>query len=229
MEKESWEKRSVRFVLKTAGVLLFLAYLILTGGSAWTWMKAKWVRLQPVEAAAAVAENYLRRKPDPEKLATWIKLRPLTETDTLIKELDSYAAEMPPAAFFAYSKKLSAMGRMDEALFWSQYARFRLRFDTLRCGSREAIDTMANILDQLPDRRLQAFLDSRPELEPQSLRQVLDYDEKHPARNDPADLCKTLNRMSRENITPPPSEEWDSIRKNFRFAAEVHLQEMRSK
>lgn len=223
---ESWEKRSLRFVLKAAGVLFFLAYVAITAGGAWTWGQMKWIRTYPVTTVTDIAEKYLHQQSAPEKLTLWISLRESKDLDFIIEKLEPYAGEMASSAFFVYTQRMTALGKIEDAVFWTQYARFRSRFDALRCGSPNAVKLMTKLMDAVPNDKVQGMLDQTPKLMEKSIRAVLAFDRKHPAQNDPSDICKTLQRI--EGVESPrlPKEEWETVRHTLHVATEASLQDM---
>lgn len=218
-------KKFARLFLKIITTVLFLSYLLLTAKPAYLWAKTTWVRQQPPERLVQILDQSLKEN-DPEFLTEWISMRPRAERDSIMKALEPHAGDIGSTNFLIYSMWMKSEDRKTDALFWRQYARYRLRLDALRCGSPGAVDSVAQLLDAFPDRELQKMLDEDKNLLRQSLKQVLDFDAKHPALNDPASICENINSLQRGNFVPVGREKWAAIRHTLRIVTEEALKEM---
>src|SRR5690606_25703683 len=78
--------------------------------------------------------DYAIRTQEPDRVSRWIRLRPLADTAEIIRIVTPHSAHLDPSAFFELSGRQIHLGNMEEALFWRQIWRLRIKFDTLRCG-----------------------------------------------------------------------------------------------
>lgn len=224
--RASWEWRSAKFVLRVVGVLFFLGYLSLTGPSGWSWAKAKWALQTPLEELPQKADYYLNQVYKPEKLYELVSMRPPSETEKIIKLLEPYTARMSSYTFLLYSARLKGQGKTDDALFWWQFARFRARFDALRCGSSMAVDNLNHLLKVVPHPDFPPDAETDRMTVVKSLTRVLDYDANYPADNIPEDLCDPLRAMEDGKYQSVGYSSWKRIRHTLRAITESRLQQM---
>lgn len=229
----TWEYRTLRWLFRFFIGAAFLFYFGLTTSLTWTWFQTKYVRLYPVEKAAELAqEKLLGPNPDPESLRSWIAMRPSSDGAALMKLLDQYIEWMSGMTFVVYGSWMTDQGKMDEAVFWRQYARFRIRYDALRCGSHDAPALVTEILNQFPQPAIKAHIQEHPELQSKILRQVLDFDAKHPPLNDPTEFCKALvageEYRDQIKVKMQPKTEWPAIHDTLRgisYYEILHMEE----
>lgn len=224
--RDSWEFKSAKIVLRIMGVLFFLGYLSLTVASAWTWSQAKWVLHTSVSALPAKADYYLNKVYKPEKLYYEVSLRPSAETEEIIKLLEPYTGRMSSYTFLLYSARLSRMGKIDDALFWWQFGRYRARFDALRCGSVEAVSNLSKILQILPHPDFPPDTETESMTVIKSLHKVLDYDAQYPAENIPEDICNPLRALEDGKFQSVGFDRWRTIRHSLRSTTEFRLKQM---
>lgn len=223
-----WEFRAMRNVSRVIAYLFLLAYLGLAGSLTWTWIQHKWVRSQPIERAIEVAQESLYSSPqDAEKLRKWLAMRPYSEGEKLIKMMEPFAGRMSGMTFLVYSGWLVHENKMDDATFWRQYARFRIRYDAVRCGSYDAVDLLNEILGDVPQPAIQQYMAQHPNDLPKMLLRVLEYDKNHPAENNPAQFCEDLTkseefRTSTKVIMTKP-EEWPGIYGSLRGTTKAEI------
>lgn len=190
--RQSWEFRSAKFVLRIAAVLFFLAYLMITLPFAWSWANVIWTRHYPPEKVTEVAQRWLVEEEAPERLRGWLGMRRASEADIILPLLEEHIGKLEGLTFIIFSDWMLQQGRMDEALFWRQYARFRIHYDVIRCGSREATELVNDVLNAFSRPDIQRMLEQRPALIVSSLKETLAYDRKHPVENDPVAFCRTI-------------------------------------
>lgn len=230
--KRSWYYRSARFMLRFAGVLLFLGYLGGTSTSVASWARVKWVRAQPLSNVTVLADKYLNMADRrdhmnrPDKLYRWVSLRPEAETEEIIRLLEPYTSKLSTLQFLTYSAHLKHLGKEEQALFYWQFTRFRGRYDALRCGSVKAVDNLAAVIDLFPhpDFPESELQDSAAVVK--SIRAVLDMDAKYPAENNPDDVCEALRSLEPGNYATVQRPYWADIRHSLRFLTEYRLQKM---
>lgn len=220
--RNSWEVRSLIFIARMLAVVLFIGYLASTWRTAAGWVQLKWVRSQSVAETSSIAEQYLSiNKPD--KLLEWISLRPAEDRDTIMKQLEPLSGRIGSGVFLLYSKWQMEAGDTEKAVFWRQYALYRLRYDALRCGSPDSAKSMQGLLALFPDTKVQGYINAHPDIVRKSVRQVLDYDARWPAENNPVDICPSLTKLEGGSFKMVPREHWAAIRHTLRFVTEEFL------
>lgn len=225
--RESWEFRSGRFALRAAAFCIFIGYLGLTGASTINWAHMKWVRSQPLERLPELADRYLNKTFEPEKLNKWVSLRRRQETEDIIRLLMPYTGRLPTFTFLFYSLQLNEAGKTEDALFWWQFARYRARFDALRCGSVMAVENLDSLLQHVPHPEFPPddTRDSKDVIE--SLLSVLELDAHYPAENIPEELCTALRAMEPGKFKSVEVPRWRAIRFTLRKMTEYSLDQMR--
>lgn len=229
--------RLLQRLFRAAVAIVFVTYIAMTGDMTWNWFMTKITRLQSIDSVAKVARDDLSGPdPDPEALRNWLARRPMSEGEELMKRLEPFVGQMSGMTFILYASWEVNAGKIDEAVFWRQYARYRIRYDVLRCGSYNAIGLMTDIINRLPQASIKERMMETPENLPAELRRVLDYDEKHPPLNNPAQFCKALTKFeafkSKTNIIMTSPEDWTGIHTTLRgitFMEMRHMEEEQRK
>lgn len=198
-QERSWELKSVFFVFRAAGALFFVAYLLMTVYASYAWVWIKWAQHYPVTHVVKAADTYLNKEGDPPKLLKWMSARPAHEHDDIIRLLDVYTPKMDANAFFLFSKWARAERKMDDARFWWMMGNFRMRFDLIRCGG-DAVKFMGDLMEESSAEQEAYLFRGDADLKKKTLQRVLDYDAKHPARNNPTYLCQALWRLHQNDI-----------------------------
>lgn len=225
--KASWEVKTLLFILRAMAVLVFVGYVLYTAPMAYSWIQMKWVRAQPLEQALPTAEAYIKDG-HPEKIADWVLSRPVSERKQLMEILEPLTGELPSGLFIAYASWEHNLGNAEQSLFWYQYARYRLRYDALRCGIPSGTDDMTGLLDLMPRDSVQKTMTENPKLLPVMIERVLKYDAKYPANNNPADICSKLNTLNNTSFVMLPQERWADNRYILRMATEAALKRMKA-
>lgn len=222
--QQSWEIRSIKFVLRAIAALLFIAYLFIVSPMALNWVKKEWVLMQPVEAVSKVAEQSISQD-TPKKLLHWIAVRPASEHEEIMKRLEPYVGKISSYTFLNFSSWMMQADKPEEAVFWRQYALYRLRYDSLRCGAPNSMENMSGLLELMPRSRVQGYLNKHPEIVEKSVRDVLAYDEKHPAMNNPTDTCYILQKIESGQYAyqTVDREKWEDLRLDLRASTEYEL------
>lgn len=224
--RDSWEFRSGKFALRMAAVLIFLGYLGLTGASALNWMQLKWTRAQSLERLPHLADRYLNKVFKPEKLNKWVSMRRREETEDIIALLMPYTGRLPTFTFLYYSIQLKELGKLEDALFWWQFARYRARFDALRCGSVMAVENLDEILSYVPHPEFPPDTEQDSKNVIESLVSVLELDAHYPAENLPEELCDPIRALEPGKFKSVDVESWRGIRYTLRFMTERRIEKM---
>ncbi|MCE9508245.1 MAG: hypothetical protein K8R48_08060 [Alphaproteobacteria bacterium] len=218
-------KKFFRFVLKFFISVIMICYVLIGISASFTLYKMEMNARQSISDLSSVIQAAIDEG-RPGDVFTWVHLRPLAETAALIDIITPESGKLNPDIFFEISSRQIRQGLMEDALFWSQLGRYRLRYDALRCGAPDSVETLSKIMQVLSSPKLQNLLQQHPELVKKSLKQVLDFDAKYPANNSPASICATVNKITKSNAPQIPREQWGRIRLTLRAVAEQNLKEM---
>ncbi len=225
--KESWEYRSVRFLLRIMTYMLLIAYLAGSAPSAWRWAELKWIRSHSLSELPQVLEKSIAEKM-PENLTDWVLYRPKEDRAEIMRVLEPHTGKISSFTFIHYSFWAMEDGRGEEAVFWRQFANYRLRYDALRCGSVDGEKDVTRLLNTFSDKKVQAVMDADPSLNKKSILWALEKDAKYPAENYPSDICSYVNtKNKRKNGSLVPEDKWAGIRHSLRIVAEMRLKEMK--
>lgn len=223
--KSSWEYRSGKFVLRVVAALFFLSYLFAAAPMAWTWSWAVYYKNQPPSALGPLLEESIVA-PNQSELLTWVKLRPPEERAVIMEKLEPHTALLDPFLFLTYSQWSVEVLEAEDIVFWHMYARYRLRYDALRCGAPDSVMNMKGLLQLMPHGYIDAILERWPHLLKPALQRVLDYDAKFPAANNPSRICEVIYNIEGRNYKMVPEKYWAAIRHTLRAQTEFDLERM---
>lgn len=206
------------FCFKSLYVLAFVFYLMLGTSMTYSWVATKWNRHYPPEYAGELCKKYaMGRDPKPDKIVSWLIARNAKEADIIMPLLEACTPYLASTTFLVFSNWKFEQGRREEALNWRQYARFRARFDALRCGSNEAGDNFNSLIDISSREEMQDMMQRNPSLQPKSITWALEYDAKFPPpQNNPYEICKSLTAMEVGKFKMVPRAEWGGIHDTLR-------------
>ncbi|MBI3441130.1 MAG: hypothetical protein HY052_04915 [Proteobacteria bacterium] len=226
--RNTWIVRPLIFIGKFFIIVFFIFYVFVGVSATITLVQEELNRQQDVGALVdvirkSVGENRLN------DVTAWVRFRPLAETQTLIGMITPDSGKLGPDMFFELYRRQLQQDRLEDALFWLQLARYRLRYDTLRCGGSGGIDVFDQILNLISSKKIENLLQQHPELVKKSVQQVLDFDAQYPAVNRPDFVCKLANKLKKSNASPGPKEQWERIRLNLRANTEAALKQMDGK
>jgi hypothetical protein len=225
-KKRPLEARAGMIVLRVIAAALFILYLATTSTSALAWMQTYWTRQQPLATVSELLQESLAKN-DPQILSLWIFRRPMADMPEIFAAIEPKAELISSLIFMRQAQYFMGNKQPGEALFWYLHARYRLRFDALRCGAPTGPETMNTVLNMLSPPDIEELVPAEgPDLAAE-LQRVLDYDAKMPAKNNPTDICEVLNRISRGNFVMVPEEHWAGLRHTLRLATEESLRQMR--
>jgi hypothetical protein len=218
-------KKFFRFVLNFFLSILMACYVFIGISATFTLYKMEMNSRQNVGDLKTIIQTAVGEG-SPSDVFTWVHLRPLSETAALIDIVRPQSGELGSDIFFEFSARQMQLGHAEDALFWSQLGRYRLRYDALRCGAPDSVETLNDILALFPSPKIQDVLEQHPELLKKSIQQVLDFDAKYPAGNNPASICSAVDKMSKSDAPPVPREQWGRIRLTLRTVTAQALKEM---
>jgi hypothetical protein len=219
--RQHWKKRLGHRAVVMLTTFLMIWYVTLAGRLTFEWFSAKWVRLTPVGQIDAVARSFLvSLPPRPEEFRTWLAYRPSSEGDYIIKTLTPWSSKLSGMTFLIFARWEEFNNRPEEAAFWREYARFRIRDDALRCGSYDAIGLMGDILKLVPPTPVGEQQYMTPETLPKLLRRILDFDTLHPPQNYPLEFCHALTATQefhdKMKFKMEPPSGWEDIHRELR-------------
>jgi len=221
---KSLEFRLTRLFLRALLMIGFLVYMGTNAAGAWTWLQVKWVQSQNLSQLERVAQRGIDED-DTEWAEKWISFRPLSESADVMRRAEPFSGHFSPFLFFNFARRAAALGDDEQKRFWIMYARYRLRYDVVRCGARDDIDSVTLLLEIAQDLDQKFFADPPRDEAIRLARRVLDFDARNPAVNDPQKLCRLLKRMSNDQLTyvPIPKEKWPQARFDLRFGTDLSL------
>lgn len=222
--RSSWEVKSLVLIGRFFLGGFFLLYLLLVTPAAWTWVQTEWVRKSDVSALESVIGKALKEN-DLPRVRKWVSMRPLSETEDIVRIIEPHSGELGTALFAEIANRYTKLKNIDRAAFWYQYVRFRMRFDTLRCGSPDSVEVMSALFSLFPNEEMGKAFENDPALAKRSIQQVLDFDAKYPANNSPADICAPLNDIGSTRYVMLEKEKWRDVRFTLRWVTDQFLQE----
>lgn len=219
---KSIEFRLLGWLWRAALIMGFAVYMATNAVAAWKWAQVKWVRTQDISRLDALLKEAAARD-DFSWAGTWMADRPLADTDELVARSAPYSAALPVFVFFDFSDRADRRGDSRGADLWNMIAHYRLRFDLLRCGLDDGVAQGRAFFDVLALLHKNYYRDIPNETRRRLARKVLDFDEKYPAADNPAPLCKLLARINHADYTPLQRSEWESFRRGLRYSTEFTL------
>lgn len=203
---------------KLAVLALMLLYVFIGSIAAQTAYSRYLYSRQDIETLPAFIKESVENG-NAALVTVWMNARPPEETDALLRIVTPLSAELQPMAFFELFRREQARGRMEEALFWLQLGRYRLRYDALRCGGKpEDAQALEKPLKALPSKKMEAYLHANPGMLKKALQRVLDFDAQYPAHDDPTHLCQAVH-----NSVPYAEPSWEMWRKQLRQSTEAFI------
>jgi len=189
--KKSPEAKGAKLIVKGCFLFTVYSYLLMAGGRTYLWGQIEWARMTPVTQIDAVYERAIRSDNFAHALQ-WTVFQSVGDTKAVIEGIERHAAELPAAFFFEMSRRVKNTAAPDQAAFWSIYARFRLRYDLLRCSAADSVDRMEKMMAGQYDPDSDTLLDDKKKLA-KMIRDVISYDAKYPAKNSPVFTCSAFS------------------------------------
>ena len=229
--RESWEYKSIVFMLRALFACVIIAYAIVTLPSIWGYSQRWYIRQQPFSTFETLLDQS-RRTGLYDWPMKWMMSRPLSEQQDLAQVIERRAGELP-ALFFSYPVTAArARGDTDNAAFWIAYQKYRLRFDLLRCGDIAIIPKIDDLfravirVNGLAD-EFSRIAGDRLQLA-DMLQKVLAFDAQHPAVNDPRDTCTSVMPAIQKKYQPVDRDSWENIRFVLRNQTDQAIHAMRA-
>lgn len=221
----SWEFRTGKIILRIAAVLFFVSYLAMSLPLAWQWGWSAYYKSQPLSRLDGLLAESIKGA-DQSELMAWINLRPEYEREEIQSKLEPHSALLDPFIFLLFSQWAADKLDIEKTVFWHFYARYRVRFDALRCGAPDSVRNIDGVMALMPEKHITATVQRWPHLIPASIQAVLDYDAEHPALNNPVRICRIVYEIEGNNFTMVKRENWQQMRHMLRARTELSLKEM---
>lgn len=212
-------------LLRIVAGLFFISYLALAAPMTWSWGWSVYYKNQPASRIDAWIASALDN-PNQSEFMAWLKLRPTHERNDIILRLEPYSSKLDPFFFLMFSQWKAEELNIEDTVFWHFYARFRLRFDALRCGAPDSVKVLDGLMALMPEKHITATVQRWPQLIPHSIGRVLEYDAKYPANNNPNRICSIVHRIENDVFKTVNPQHWPQIRHTLRARTELSLREM---
>ncbi len=224
--KNMWEVKLLRGIFMFFIYLLLFVYTTVGAQSAWTWIQLRYhggdFKIENIDKAAE-ALSY-----DEEQLLLTELLTkyPPQDIGQITEKLQDQSAEFHATYFFTVANRYYKAGNIDEAIFWTMLARFRLRYDAVRCQHDASGDISKFFALMYTGAGLQQEIAALTPPETKAyLQRVLDWDAAHPPENSPRYFCKYVGDLERvKNVNISPRADWPAIRLLLRTAAQAHIE-----
>lgn len=223
--KKSPEVRGGKFILRICFVIIVYFFLAGSAFQTYGWFKTKWIRLDDISKIEKLITTSIKKN-DFEKTLEWIRARPLADTLTIVAKIEEHAEKLPALFFYEQAARVRDMSDPEAYAFWSIYARYRLQYDLIRCGAPELLDDISRMVQSsAAEKNIQKIFQSEDKAI-KILKDVVSFDAKHPANNNPQMLCNVVNRIGTKKYELPPPVVWHSIRHRLIVAATSGIEEI---
>ncbi len=219
---KSFEFRVFYWMWRGALVMAFLGYLGANAPGAWKWAQIKWVRTQDLSQMETVMQR-ATASGDFSWAEDWVSWRPFSESAAILKEVTPYTPKMSPLIFFTLARRARHVGDGEQQKLWLMVARYRLRYDALRCNLADSIEITQKYMKVFTGADPALAVQMTPAENLKFARKALDFDAKYPATDDPEKLCKLMSKMERSQYVPMPKERWEGVRFGLRYVTDLSL------
>jgi|GEM_PF-1416589 hypothetical protein len=222
--KSMWEVKLLRGIALFFVYILLVMYVLASASTAWNWIQLKWYAgdFHTGNLAKTVPELI---EQDKESLAmTLINAYPVEQTDEIVDILAPASKQLDARFFFSISNNYYQLGNVEEALFWHTLARFRLRYDAVRCNYELADMVSNDFLEFITNPDLLKQVEKSSDNINERLIWVLEWDEKYPAQNDPSYFCNYIRRLKgKKEVGVAEKDLWPNMHKLLRMNAQLFL------
>lgn len=223
--KNSWEWKTARFILKFFLYSVLLLYIAFTLPAATNWVKQQWMAfdIPPEQRIDFITQE--TEKGNKIDALLLMQIVPLDRNEELFTALEPLAPTLPNSYFFTFSGRAFKAGNLEEGVFWEQYARWRIRYDALRCKGVDMVDVSNRIADiGGANKYFNYAIRKNPDLVKQSIQRVLDFDAQYPPANNPSETCKAYAKVIQHSSSEiVEKENWERVRETLRGTTENFL------
>jgi len=212
------------FCFKSIIVALFLAYFIFGLSALEIIIRKEINRTQNISEFENLVDKNIKLK-HLDKIDEWIKYRSVGDTDKIAEVVTKRASDLSPQVFFRVSALKFKKGENDDALFWFNLGKYRLRYDMMRCGGRVSIDKIENFIRVIFELRIDDLYDQEGVILKKSLKRVVEFDKDYPPKNDIEEFCKMVMALEGGEVDDIAEEEWPKIRDEMIKSAEIFVNE----
>jgi len=224
--RDSWEYKTGKIILRIVAALFFLTYLLLAMPHAMSWGWQAYYRQQPLSKLEVHIDEAL--KGEQKVLLKWIQLRPVSERPVIIEKLTPHSGKLSPLFFLTFARWEGQANNIDKAVFWNFLARYRMRYDALRCGAPDSVENMDGLMALMPEGRIVPTVAKQDKsMLVDHLQRVLEFDANYPAENNPAGLCTFINNLEGESFMLVAPKHWNSLRHTLRRATEQEIERLK--
>lgn len=229
--RSTWEYKTIALIFRALVALIIILYLALTAPYIWPWAQASYARSQPIETFEQLLTQAIKNN-DFSWAYRWLQARPGNEAQEHATVLERHITNIPALLLYTMPRASKQAGDIDGQRFWLTYTQYRIRFDTLRCGipglvdKYEQLKSFAHTLGGESDPMQEIYND--PAKMAAMLQQVLDYDAKYPAVNQPHFTCDTFAKFVTHTANIVPQESWATIRHTLRLTTEAGIYKLKN-
>lgn len=208
-----------KWLLRIITVVALVAYVIIGIGGMSNIVKREINKTQDVSHLKEVIDDAIFNN-ELEDISKWVMYRPISETSQIIEIVKPYNSDVSAMLFFKISAMLLEQGKKDEALFWHLLAKYRLRYDMLRCGAQEAIDKFEEFVAKFQSEQVVEMLDVSASKTKETIAKVLEFDAKYPPENTIDYACSITTALEEGKSEPIAEDNWKRVREMLRQSAE---------
>lgn len=223
--KNSWEWKTARFIFKFFLYSILLLYIAFTLPAATNWVKQQWMAfdIPPEQRIDFITQE--TEKGNKVDALLLMQIVPLDQNEELFTALAPLTPTLPNSYFFTLSQRAFKAGNLEDGVFWEQYARWRLRYDALRCKGVDMVEVSNRIANiGSANKYFDYAITQNPNLIKKSIQRVLDFDAQYPPANNPSEICKAYAKVIQHSSSEIVEEEhWEQVRETLRATTENFL------
>lgn len=223
--KNSWEWKTARFIFKFFLYSVLLLYIAFTLPAATNWVKQQWMAfdIPPEQRIDFITQE--TEKGNKVDALLLMQIVPLDQNEELFTALAPLTPTLPNSYFFTLSQRAFKAGNLEDGVFWEQYARWRLRYDALRCKGVDMVEVSNRIANiGSANKYFDYAITQNPNLIKKSIQRVLDFDAQYPPANNPSEICKAYAKVIQHSSSEIVEEEhWEQVRETLRATTENFL------
>ena len=202
-------------IIKISLYLLLLIYVIIGVASLGIVIEREYIRSKDITETNRIVDDAITTNRY-QKLDKWIRYRKVEDIEKMIDVFEEKSSYLSPTVFFRISASFFNLQNVEEGLFWFNLAKYRLRYDVLRCGASNSILSLGSIINIAYDTDMGELYDSKKEIIRDSLKRVIEFDKKHPPQNDMEPVCFMVSQIEgKQELDIAPEEKWEDIRKKL--------------
>ncbi len=200
-----------KWLVKILVVLLLVLYVIVGIGAVSNVVEREINRAHDVSHLKVVLDDAIFGD-NLENVNLWVGYRPLSETAEIIEIITPYSSDVNPMLFFEISFRLMTQENKDEALFWYMLGKYRFRYDMLRCGAKDSIESFDKFLANFQSEEVELLLEMGDVKTKQAVKRVLEIDKNYPPQNAMDYACVLVDAFEEDEATPLSENDWPHVR-----------------